>query len=70
MESTGSRVRILAFGSEDCVQCQRLHTPVLRRVLAEHKGAVSVIDVYAPDSPELTEREGALTLPRATVDAV
>ncbi len=63
----GPRVRILAFGSEDCVQCHRLQNPVLQRILAEHQGTVSVIDVHAPTSPELTQRYSVLTLPTTVV---
>ena len=31
-------VRILAFSSDDCVQCHRLQNPVLQRILAERAG--------------------------------
>jgi hypothetical protein len=40
---------------------------VLRRILAEREGAVGVIDVHAPTSPELTERYSVLTLPTTVV---
>ncbi|MFI5274912.1 MAG: thioredoxin family protein, partial [Ktedonobacterales bacterium] len=65
--SGGPRVRILAFGSEDCVQCHRLQHPVLQRILAEREGVVGVIDVHAPTSPELTRRYNVLTLPTTVV---
>ena len=65
--SGGPRVRILAFSSEDCVQCHRLQNPVLQRILAERGGTVGVIDVHAPTSPELTERYSVLTLPTTVV---
>ena len=57
-------VRILAFSSEDCVQCRQLQVPVLRRVVeAKGDNIVSVIHIDAPGSPELTERYHVLTVP-------
>jgi thioredoxin 1 len=60
-------VQILAFSSEDCAQCHRMQTPVLRRVVAERAGAVRIVDVDAPTSPELTARYQVLTLPTTVV---
>ena len=60
-------VQILAFSSDDCAQCHRMQTPVLRRVVAERAGAVRVVDVDAPTSPELTARYQVLTLPTTVV---
>jgi hypothetical protein len=50
------RVRILAFSSDDCVQCHRLQTPALRRVIEARGDAVAVVDVDAPSEPDLTGR--------------
>ncbi|HEY4032623.1 MAG TPA: thioredoxin family protein [Ktedonobacteraceae bacterium] len=58
-----TRVRILAFASEDCHQCHTLQAPVLRRVKEAHGDAVTVIEIDAPNSPELTQRYHVLTVP-------
>ena len=60
-------VRILAFSSDDCAQCHRMQTPALRLVLAAREGAVSVLDVDAPSSPELAAQYRVLTLPTTVV---
>jgi Thioredoxin len=60
-------VQILAFSSDDCAQCHRMQTPVLRRIVAERAGAVRVVNVDAPTSPELTARYQVLTLPTTVV---
>jgi hypothetical protein len=62
-----TRVRILAFSSDDCAQCHRMQTPALRLVLEAREGAVSVLDVDAPSSPELTAQYRVLTLPTTVV---
>ena len=61
--SGGSCVRILAFRSEDCQQCHRLQSPALRRLLEMHEDSVSVVDIDASGSPELTRRYQVLTIP-------
>jgi thiol-disulfide isomerase/thioredoxin len=66
-ETEGARVRILAFGSEDCAQCKRLQEPALARVVAARAGAVAVVPVDAPSAPELTEHYRVLTLPATVV---
>src|SRR5437763_963218 len=48
MEGTGaspSRVRILAFGSDDCRQCHTLQAPALKRLLDARGDEVAVNDV-------------------------
>ena len=60
-------VRILAFSSVDCHQCHTLQTPALRRVTEARKYQVSVEDIDAPGSPELTQRYQVLTVPTTVV---
>jgi thioredoxin-related protein len=64
---TSSHVRILAFSSADCSQCHRLQTPALRRLKERLGDTISVIDVDAPSSPELTSRYQVLTVPTTIV---
>jgi hypothetical protein len=58
-----ARVRILAFGNEDDRQCRILQAPVLRRVVEAKGDVVSVINIDAANSPELTQRYHVLTVP-------
>lgn len=58
-----TRVRILAFASEDCVQCRTLQAPVLRRVKEVHVDHVTVIEIDPSNSPELAHRYHVLTVP-------
>ncbi|MGZ3681842.1 MAG: TlpA family protein disulfide reductase [Ktedonobacterales bacterium] len=71
MGSDGTRdsvgVRILAFSSDDCVQCHRLQAPALRRVIEVRGDAVAVVDVDAPSAPDLTKRYNVLTVPTTVV---
>lgn len=60
-------VRILAFSSDDCVQCHRLQAPALRRVIEARGNAVAVVDVDAPSAPDLTKRYNVLTVPTTVV---
>lgn len=60
-------VRILAFSSADCKQCHTMQTPALQRVTEARKYQVSVEEIDAPDSPELTQRYQVLTLPTTVV---
>lgn len=64
--STGG-VRILAFSSEDCSPCHTLQRPALNRLLATREGDVSVVDVDAPSSPELTRRYAVMTVPTTVI---
>src|SRR5579872_7487383 len=61
------RVRILAFQSDDCRQCHTLQAPALQRVLETCGDSVSVVEIDAPDAPELTSRYRVLTLPTTVV---
>ena len=67
MDSDKTRVRILAFQSEDCRQCHTLQAPALKRLLEACGDTVSVVEVDAPDAPELTQRYRVLTLPTTVV---
>jgi hypothetical protein len=67
VHSNPSPVRILAFSSADCHQCHQLQTPALQRVLEARGRDVSVLEVDAPNSPELTQRYRVLTLPTTVV---
>lgn len=67
MDSKQTRVRILAFQSEDCRQCHTLQAPALKRLLETCGDNVAVVEVDAPDTPELTERYRVLTLPTTVV---
>ncbi len=64
---SGSQVRILAFSSPDCHQCHTLQAPALLKVQEARGAVVSVIEVDAPSSPELTQRYHVLTLPTTVV---
>jgi hypothetical protein len=60
-------VRILVFGSDDCVQCHRLQRPAIQRVLAARSSSVAITDVDALTAPELTTRYQVLTLPSTAI---
>ena len=62
-----SLVRILAFSSDDCRQCHEMQIPALQRVLDARGSKVSVAEVDAPNSPDLTERYRILTLPSTVI---
>lgn len=62
-----STVRILAFSSEDCVQCHTLQAPAFQRLQQARGNAVSIVDIDAPTSPELTHRYRVLTVPTTVV---
>ncbi len=65
--SNPSSVRILAFSSADCHQCHQLQTPALQRVLEARGTGVSIVEVDAPNSPELTRRYRVLTVPTTVI---
>lgn len=65
--ATVPQLRILAFSSDDCRQCHTLQAPVLKRVLEAKGNVVSVIDVDAPSSPELTQQYQVLTVPTTVI---
>ena len=60
-------VRIIAFSSANCHQCHQLQAPALKRVLEARGTDVSVVDVDAPDEPELAQRYQVLTVPTTVV---
>jgi hypothetical protein len=60
-------VRILAFSSANCHQCHTLQTPALQRVTEARNYQVSVEEIDAPGSPELTQRYLVLTVPTTVV---
>ncbi len=62
-----SLVRILAFSSDDCRQCHEMQIPALQRVLDARGSKVSVAEVDAPTSPDLTRRYRILTLPSTVI---
>jgi thioredoxin-like negative regulator of GroEL len=62
-----SPVRILAFSSADCRQCHTLQRPALLRVAELREDIVSVVNIDAPSSPDLTERYQVLTVPTTVV---
>lgn len=65
--TAGTPVRILAFSSADCTQCHTMQTPALQRVTGARKYQVSVEEIDAPGSPELTRRYQVLTVPTTVV---
>jgi hypothetical protein len=67
INSSLSLVHILVFSSDDCRQCHELQIPALQRVLDARGSKVSVAEVDAPNSPELTQRFRVLTLPSTVV---
>jgi len=60
-------VRILAFSSEDCKQCHQLQAPALQRVVAARGDQITVVEIDAPNEPDLTERYHVLTVPTTVV---
>ncbi len=60
-------VHILNFSSADCSQCFRLQVPALRRLLEARSGDVTVVNVDAPNTPELARRYQVLTVPTTVV---
>jgi len=60
-------VHILAFSSDDCRQCHQFQEPALRRVSEARPHSVSVEEIDAPSSPELTERYQVLTVPTTVI---
>ncbi len=66
-ESLTTPVRILAFSSEDCRQCKQMQVPALQRVIEARGDAITVVDVDAPSSPELTRHYQVLTVPTTVI---
>ncbi|HEV2582226.1 MAG TPA: hypothetical protein VGT44_15325 [Ktedonobacteraceae bacterium] len=65
--ASSSPVHILAFSSADCHQCHLYQMPALRRVTEARMDMVSVEEIDAPTSPELTRRYQVLTVPTTVV---
>ena len=65
--SSNGPVRILAFSSDDCRQCHQLQAPALQRVRQKLGDAVSVVEVDAPNAPELVQRYRVLTVPSTVI---
>lgn len=62
-----SGVRVLSFCSEDCRPCHTLQRPALERLLEARQGRVRVIEIDAPNTPDLTVRYAVLTVPTTVV---
>lgn len=62
-----SSVQILNFSSADCSQCHKLQAPALRRLLEARTGEVTVLNIDAPNEPELSKRYQVLTVPTTVV---
>lgn len=60
-------VRVLAFSSEDCGPCHTLQRPALSRLLDARQGQVTVVEIDAQSSPDLTQRYAVLTVPTTVV---
>src|SRR5579859_862685 len=60
-------VRVLAFSSEDCSPCHTLQRPALNRLLDARQGQVTVVEIDAATSPDLTQRYAVLTVPTTVV---
>ncbi|GAC1651794.1 MAG: thioredoxin family protein [Ktedonobacteraceae bacterium] len=65
--ATNAQISILVFSSEDCRQCHQLQAPALRRVVDARGELISIVEVDAPTSPELTERYQVLTVPTTII---
>lgn len=62
-----SPVRILAFSSDDCSQCHQLQAPALQRVLQTYGEQISIVEIDAPNEPELAQHYRVLTVPTTVV---
>ena len=62
-----SRVQILAFSSADCQPCHTLQAPALQRLIEARRDDVSVVEIDAPNSPQLAQRYHVLTVPTTVV---
>jgi thioredoxin-like negative regulator of GroEL len=60
-------VQILNFSSADCSQCFKLQAPALRRLLEARSGDVSILNVDAPNTPDLAKRYQVMTVPTTVV---
>jgi len=60
-------IRILAFTSPTCHQCHKLQMPALQRLMEQHSANISIEEIDATNSPELTQRYQVLTVPTTVV---
>ena len=67
MSNSPTGMRILAFTSPTCHQCHKLQMPSLHRLVEQHTANISVEEIDATISPELTQRFQILTVPTTVV---
>ena len=65
--ASSSRVQILAFSSADCQPCHTLQAPALQRLIETRQDDISVVEIDAHNSPQLTQRYHVLTVPTTVV---
>jgi hypothetical protein len=56
-------VTLLVFSSEDCRPCHTLQAPAIQRVLRTRGEIITVQEIDAPSSPDLTAHYSVLTVP-------
>jgi len=66
-EHVSTPVRILVFSSDDCRQCHQFQTPALRRVAELREDIITIVEIDAPSSPDMTERYQVLTVPTTVI---
>jgi thiol-disulfide isomerase/thioredoxin len=67
LSDSPTSIRILAFTSPTCHQCHKLQRPALHRLMEHHTANISIEEIDATTSPELTQRYQVLTLPTTVV---
>ena len=60
-------VLILVFSSDDCSQCHMYQTPALHRVAELREDVVTIVEIDAPSSPDMTKRYQVLTVPTTVI---
>jgi hypothetical protein len=60
-------IHILLFSSETCRPCFTLQKPAIQRVLTNRKNLITVQEIDAPSSPELTAKYSILTVPSTVI---
>jgi thiol-disulfide isomerase/thioredoxin len=65
--ASSSQVQILAFSSPDCQPCHTLQAPALQRLIEARRDDIIVLEIDAPNSPQLTQRYHVLTVPTTVV---
>ena len=66
-ENAHTSVHILVFSSDDCRQCHMYQTPALHRVAELREDVVTIVEIDAPSSPDMTERYQVLTVPTTVI---